>query len=227
MKTFILFILFPVTMYAQSETKVMSISTFEHIDEKNHNVYNKKTGVKLTEEEFIALVKLYPRLVLEKVINKYGKVEKKLFDPDHIDNSERSTRNEELQPQKGDIFSEFVFKDVNGKVFESAEIKDRNILVRFSMFAKFEQKHVLEELSRDLKGIPNCIAFVCFAEEQNDDLKQLSESFPNLIFISGGNGFHEKYQIRRTTNFILDKKGIVLKKYEDFDMIRLKDIVKD
>lgn len=203
----IIFLLGCAPSFAQISTHVGAVQHVEIIDWKQTKLINKKTGEEMSEKDFAELVKEHPKLVLERSINKFGHVDKMFFDPDNLRVDGRKIRNEELQPKVGDLFPEFVFKTLSGKVYESSELTNDYVLVAFDFFP---QRSSSISLNDRLKSFKNVNSFLCFA---SDDMISENTDFTEFEIVNFNTiNFQEKFNITTPVAFLLDKNKKVLAK---------------
>lgn len=207
MKT-ILFLL----LFTFSHTIFAQITTSSSV-KVSGNVYNKLTGQKLTEEEINYLIEDHPGIVFEREYNKYGLLEKLLFDPNNILTGKVMIRNEENQIKSGELFPEFVFKTIDGEKVESKKIQDSWVLLRFELLSKMVNQEEITSLEKQIVefNLTNKLTAVILFADTKTNIKQNVKPIDSIFkLVADGRNFQEMYNIIKfPTTILIDKNGVV------------------
>jgi hypothetical protein len=225
MKTIYLFILFLLSgfsSFSQISFRTGAVQHVEVINWKETTLINKKTGEEMSEKDFSDLIKQYPKLALERSIDKFGVTNKMYYDPDNLKTDGRRYRNPELQPKVGEIFPEFVFKTLSNKTFESDKLTNDFILVAFDFFPEMSS---FKTLNDKLKPYKNVNSFLCFS---SDDMITENTAFTEFEIVNFNTvKFLEKYNIVTPVAFLLDKNRKVLAKISGENLEELDKYLKN
>lgn len=191
-------------------------------------VYNKITGKRLGKLELSKLIQEYPNIVFEKVINKYGKVEKRLFDPNNIKTGKYKSRTLKNQTKVGEEFPEFVFKTIKNKSIESKKLKGW-VVLRFGLFAKMMNNNKLSELNSQIETLSSdysVTSILCLADTKENIDKVVDLKKTEFQFVANGDKFHQKFNIIKfPTTIILDPNGKVVKYFYGIDRVNIKELI--
>lgn len=192
------------------------------------NVYNKQSGHKLSEEETNMLLEKYPGIVFERVYNKYGTLEKLLYDPKNILNGNAMLRNEKNQIKPGELFPEFVFNTIDRKKIASKNLRGSWVLLRFELFSKLIDHDKIISLEKQIEefNLSNKLTAVIIFADTNSDITQNMKSIGSVFkLIPDGRNFQEMYNIIEfPTTILLNKDGIVYKYYFRNEKIDFNDL---
>jgi peroxiredoxin len=193
------------------------------------NVYNKQTGQKLTEEETNNLIKEYPGIIFERVYDKYGSLEKLLFDPGNILTGKVMFRNEENQIKPGELFPEFVFKTIDGEKVDSKNLQDSWVLLRFELLSIMINQEEITSLEKQIDEfkLENKLTAVILLNDTKTNIKQNVKPMDSVFkIVADGRNFHERFNITKfPTTILIDKNGVVHGYYyrnEQIDFSKLK-----
>ncbi len=207
---------FVFSAHSQIIQRVQKTRYTENLDWEKLSFVNKKTGETLSKNDFNDLVQTHPGIVLDRSINKWGELDTLFWDPDNMRTDGRRFRNEELQPKPGQYFPEFVFTTHQGNVYDSRELSDSLILLRFDFFPNTSKA---SPLNTQLAGYPGIRAFLCFSD---DNLAAENDHFSRFEIISrNSRNFQEKFNIVVPTTFLLDENKKVIAQFRSNEEIDL------
>ena len=217
-------------LFTFTHNSLAQISTTRKI-KVSGNVYNKQTGQKLTEEETIDLLEKYPEIIFEHVYNKYGVVEKLLFDPNNIVTGKITFRNEENQIKPGELFPEYVFKTIDGEKITNKKLYGSWVLLRFELFAKMINQQKITSLEKQIIefNLSNKLtAIIIFADTKNNIKQYLGSKGSIFKLVPDGINFQEMYSIIQfPTSILIDKNGVVYKYYTGNEKIDFSNLKKN
>lgn len=216
---FIIFLIFfsSILCFAQ-ETKVISRSTKS--GDLEGKVFNKITGELITNMQLMELLKVKPGLQMENFYDKYGDLEKCLYDPTAP--FKRYSRDQELRPKLGEEFPEFVFSSIEGEEFSSNQLNGKWVLIHFTPFSEFINKDLWGKLVLDLRLARKNDGVECFGLfAYDDDLNEpVGEFQPDVKLVNNGSGFFARYHIIETpTTVLINPEGIVIQYFYGNDPI--------
>jgi hypothetical protein len=214
---------------------VISISVFSQVSMVKTNsfafdpggkIYNKHTGKKIGDEEFLRFIQVNPKVNFEYEINKYGRVEKYLLDTANR-NSRIDYKMEEIGSEE--VFPEFVFQTLGGAKLKSSELLGHWVILRFENFLKMDSLSIkaFDQLMSRSQKKDNVYAISCFQEPKEEIIKRLEiSSNTNVHIVPESYFFFIRYKIaliptKLPTTIILDPKGKVFKYYYGLDKIDL------
>ncbi len=192
-------------------------------------VYNKLTGKLVSESEFLNLLKSNPNIVLESVIDKYGKVESLIVDPLRKDSFK--TRDISKRVQNGESFPPFVMKSITNRTLKSEELNDRYILIQFQLsFLKpfFNDKALNEfnELVLELQKLVSIEGIVVTVSSAEEIKEQIGESTYKQEIIPNGRNFNKRYLVVDFPSMVLvDKKGNLISYYGHNEIDKLISVI--
>lgn len=177
------------------------------------NVYNKQTGQKLTEEETNNLIKEYPGIVFEREYNKYGLLEKLLFDPNNILTGKVKLRNDANQIKSGELFPEFVFKTIDGEKVDSKNLQDSWVLLRFELLSQMINQEEISSLEKQIIefNLTNKLTAIILLDDTKTNIEQNVKLIDSIFkIVADGRNFQEMYNIISfPTTILIDKTGVI------------------
>ena len=219
---FLFFLLSGFSSFSQIILKSESVTHVEVLNWRETTLINKKTGQEMSEKDYADLVKLHPKLMFERSINKFGITDKMYYDPDNLKTDGWRTRNPELQPKIGEIFPEFAFKTLSGKTFDSDKLGHEFTVVAFDFFPKMSS---FKTLNDKLKLYKEVNSFLCFAD---DDMVTENTDFTAFEIVNFNSArFQEKFNIVTPLAFLLDKNRKVLAKISRDNINELDKYIKN
>jgi hypothetical protein len=190
-----------------------------------NQVYNKKTEEKLSETELVELFKKHPSIVLEKIYDKFGNLEKAYFDPNNIVTGRLPRRSEEDLVKVGEIFPPFVFMTTDGDIIDKDLLLGKWILIRFDLFGHLLNKEDLKLTNQEIKRFKQnrkIEGIIVLIDSNEEELQKLAEEFKSYKIIANGQNFHNKYSIFRfPTTVLIDPTGRVSKYFFSDEKIDL------
>lgn len=223
-KTVTLIIVFFV--FFESLGQGYSSTTIDRIDK----VLDRKTGKILKDNQLNEIIEKHRNIVFDYTISKYGEKENYSIHSDSIKTGRFDSRANFPLLKKGDKVHEFVFKTTEGKNYESSNLKDSYLLIRFEIVPKgiiFNKDRFLAlDKSATLVTDSNKLAaFACFIEEENENFKTLKTETIKLVAAAGA--FHEKFGIKSTpTTLLFNKNGELILSFSDADNVDLSKLIK-
>jgi peroxiredoxin len=224
----ICFIVITHICYSQQSERI-SITGRETLTGK---VYNKQTGVKLSDEELAEIVRMDPNAYIEGVIGSNGKVTKYYYDPRRSAPSGMvNLRNVESQTKEGEQFPDFTFETISKEIIKSKDLEGSWILVRFEVLTRLvniEEILKLNDQIKDLSSQKDITAIICFADTRNNVVKFLQDEELTFELVSDGRNFHERYNIiNYPCTILVDDEGTLVKYFYNGDRIDLKDLMQN
>lgn len=208
--------------HSQVIHRIQQVPYIENLDWQKLSFVNKKTGETLSKDDFNALVKKHPGIVLERSVNKWGEIDTLFWDPDNMRTDGRRSRNQELQPEPGQYFPEFAFATHRGNVYDSRELSDSVILLRFDFFPSTSKAGLLNAQLADYPGVR---AFLCFSD---DNLTGENENFSRFEIVNrNSRNFQEKFNIVVSTTFLLDENKKVIARFRGSEEIDLSKYIRN
>ncbi|MEZ2414508.1 peroxiredoxin family protein [Muriicola sp. E247] len=187
-------------------------------------IYNKTTGEKISEKEFRKLVKLNPRLNLERLYDARGNIIRYIYDPNNQNVPQR--RYPYSVAPKGKPYPNFILNTTNEEQIELEKLKGKLVIVRFELFSsglRFKQNEV-EDLDQKINALDNqeeIESIIIFGVGKEEVEKGFSLANTNFKLVSDGEIFFDKYQIDRfPMTALIDKEGNLIdyfKYSEDID----------
>ncbi len=199
--------------------------------ERITNVYNKSTGEKLSNKTLQMLMKEHPGITFEKVFNKYGEIEKYLYNPDSIVIGVGVTRTLEKQTKPGHQFPPFAFTTIDDKLLDSEQLRGSWVLIRFELFVKMSNLEDIEQLNEQIKEIGSdqkIVPIISFVDSQ----KTVEESFDSGKYqfevVGDNRSFQEMFNIiSLPTTILLDPEGVVVDYFNKGDKLILRDLLEN
>ena len=190
--------------YSRSRSEVLDIN----------KLYNKKTGEKLTHEELSKIISDNPHIQFERIIDRYGEVERFYYDPDNINTLYNASNQDPVKI--GDPFPLFTFKTMEGEELSSERLYGKYVIIRIEVeprtyqYQKEKYKDIIdqiEELSTSC-DIETILLFM-YAVTPEDHTKYLKNS-PFQIVQNAAN-FRDKFGIKRypSTVFLDDEGNLI------------------
>lgn len=174
-------------------------------------VFNKLTGEVITNMQLMELLKEKPGLKMELFFDRYGELEKSIYDPSNP--FKHYNRDPEKQPKRSETFPEFSFNSVDGDEFVSEELIGKWVLIQFNPFPDFMDKNQWTNLVSDLRKSRKEYEIECIGVfSYDDDLGALVEEFqPDIKLVNNGNGFFSRYHIIQIpTTVLIDPSGVLV-----------------
>jgi hypothetical protein len=204
----LLFIVINFTTFSQT------VETVKSNFDPSGRIFDKKTGEKISDEQFSEFIKNDPRVSLEPVVNKYGNVDKYLLDTSTRTIKKRESGN---QTKPGEQLPEFVFKSIDEVIVNSSELNGKWILLKFEIFLKMVDSLSLVKLDEEIKSLDkqdDLVVISCFMEGKSEIVKKLNTNVSNIHIIPNARNFHIRYNIvRMPTIILLDPDGNVVRYY--------------
>ncbi len=228
MKTIRIFLLiFFLGFIANAQEKKTMVRTTRSGDLEG-KVFNKITGEVITNMQLMGLVKEKPGLKMESFYDKYGDLEKSLYDPNNPFKDYSKDPNK--RPKIGESFPEFVFKTIDEEEFSSEDLKGNWVLIHFYPITRFINKERWKKLSLDLQKARESFEIVCFGVFAYDDdlIEPVGEFKQEIRLVNNGNGFYSKYHIIEIpTTVLINPEGIIVKYFYESDPIDFLSFLKD
>ena len=224
--TVLLIALFFLSNHTFSQSR--GVTTKSRID--LDKVYNKQTGEKISKSEFRSLIKANPKIVLERVIDKYGEIESRIVDPLRKDSFQQYDISKRVK--NGESFPPFVMKSITNRTLKSEELNDRYILIQFQVpFWKpiFNEKMFNEfnELVLELQKLVSIEGIVVTESSTKEIKEQIGESTYKLEIIPNGRNFYTRYLVVEFPSMVLvDKNGNLISYYEHSEIDKLISVIK-
>lgn len=215
----IFLILLFLTFYSSAQERQL-VSRSRASENLEGKVVNKNTGKRINNFELSKLLREKPGLSMEMLYDKYGNLEKCLYDPN--DPFKKYPRDPEKRPQIGEPFPEFVFTTINGEKYSGKALKGNWVLIHFRALGQFIQKETWERLVLDLQKARtefDITALGVFAYD--DDLNELVGEFqPDIKLVKNAYGFFSRFHlIQSPTTVLIDPEGIVIEYFYGGDPI--------
>lgn len=228
---FILFIMLSLSIHVCSQKTISTQREVKRVDTEFSidKLYNKKTGEKISKEEFINLINKNPNLPLERIFNNSGNVIKYLYNPDNL-NSPIVKNTINKTPGKNENFPNLILTTVNGETIKIEDLKGKMVILRMEMEAnsfRFK-KHEIEELDKAINetGRKSEIeAIIIFRTSKQDVQRGFDLNNSNFKLIPNGANFQDKLNIRSfPSTIVLDKEGRLIDIFnssERMDILKL------
>jgi peroxiredoxin len=207
--------------FSQAEkTNLIGKPRVERVDEK---LYNKQTGKKMTGEDLALLLKENPGLQLIPEFNRYGEVERYLYDPENPFYDRK--RDPSKSPKSGEMFPEFTFTTTKNKTLPIEELMGSWILIQFQTFPEMTNEKQLKQLNEEIQNLKNqgvrISSFIVFSYD--DDIDFLIEEYQDSFhFVKNGIGFNEMFHISNfPSTFLINPQGIITNLFLGFDEIKI------
>jgi hypothetical protein len=228
MKTIRIFLLiFFLGFIANAQEKKTMVRTTRSGDLEG-KVFNKITGEVITNMQLMGLLKEKPGLKMESFYDKYGDLEKSLYDPNNP--CKDYSKDPNKRPKIGESFPEFVFKTIDEEEFSSEDLKGNWVLIHFYPITRFINKERWKKLSLDLQKARESFEIVCFGVFAYDDdlIEPVGEFKQEIRLVNNGNGFYSKYHIIEIpTTVLINPEGIIVKYFYESDPIDFLSFLKD
>lgn len=222
-------IVFLFIILSTSETFSQVTRTTTSTSRISGKVYHKITNDKIRDKELNDIIQQHPGIVFEKVINKYGEIEKFLYDPDNILVGRQRDRSEDKQIKIGELFPEFVFRTTNKEVIASKDLTDTWVLIRFELFAGMRNKNQLLKLDnqiKDLESNQKLVPIICFPDSEKKIRDEIDHDKSIFKLVGDARNFHEKFNIvTLPTTILLDQNLRVFGYFFNGDKIDLKALL--
>ena len=226
----ILFLMLSLSIQAFSQETISVQREVKRVDNdfSIEKVYNKKTGEKISNEEFLKLITENPNLSLERVYDDSGNVIKYLYDPEKR-NSTSGKNTVHKAPEKNEEFPSLRLKTIDGETIKMEDLKGKMVILRMEMEAdsfRFK-KHEIEELDKAINqtGRKSEIeAIIIFRTSKQDVESGFDLKDSNFKLIPNGANFQNKLNIRSfPTTIVIDKEGRLI---NQFNSSKRMDILK-
>lgn len=195
-------------------------------------VFNKRTGEKISAEEFSKLISKNPNLSLDRVYDNSGNVVKYLYDPDKK-NSPMLNSSKKESKAKGEKFPNLNLTTIDGETIKIEDLKGKLVIIRMEMEAgsfRFK-KHEIEELDEAINqtGRESEIeAIAIFRTSELDVRKGFDLKNSNFKAIPNGANFQNQLNIRSfPTTIVLDKEGRVIDNFRSSNRIDILELLNE
>lgn len=228
--TFLFFTVFITFGQKRTITRKYTSTSIQKIDYSK--IYNKKTGKKIREKEFIKLTENNPHLNLIEIIGIDGKIVKYLVDLSITNNTNSPINNRKTPIFKGELFPNFVAKTINKRKIELNKFRGKIVILRFELEAnsfRFK-KHEIKQIDNLINKIKNkeekVKAIIFFTSNELEIKKGFDLPNSNFELIPNGLNFQEKFSITRfPTTIIIDRNGKVVDYFNHIDDINLNKMI--
>jgi len=190
-------------------------------------IYNKQTGAKLSDREFIELKREHRDLVLQPKINKYGEAEALYVDTEQT--GRVNIRDTSLRLNSGEIFPSFVMKTYSGDILDSEKLKGKLILIHCQIFIKppFFKENALNEVSELINNKQNKsnVEFILLTESEPSEIDK-SFFHPNELkrIVPDARNFMIRYLVNSSPcNILIDTGSKLVSYYDAFEFEKLKN----
>lgn len=205
-----------------TQREVKRIDTEFSIDK----LYNKKTGEKISNEEFLKLIRKNPNLPLERVYDNSGNVIKYLYDPENL-NSTILKSSSNKTPGNHEKFPNLIFTSIDGETIKLEDLRGKMVILRMEMQAdsfRFK-KHEIEELDKAInqtKRKSEIEAIIIFRTSKQEVKRGFDLKDSNFKLIPNGANYQDKLNIRTfPSTIIIDKEGRLIKVFKSSKTIDL------
>ena len=175
------------------------------------NLYNLETGEKISKKEFKLLVKQNGQIQIGSYYNKFGKIERRYYNPNPIIGEKRNSLNKKLK--KGELFPDFILKTINNEKIQLDDLKGKLIIISFGLVRNgvWINKREINEIKTKINGSskPSEIEWLIFFRESKEKVVKIFDfESSNFKLIPDGTGFINKWNITRfPTMLLIDKEG--------------------
>ncbi|WKD85932.1 Thiol-disulfide oxidoreductase ResA [Polaribacter huanghezhanensis] len=229
-KVLLLLMLVSIGLYAQEKkaSSNFSTTTVEKLD--LNKIFDKKTGEKISPRKFLKLRKSDKNYILERVIDKYGNIERYLY----VKTTKKLiTRDVSNRIKPGEKFPNFNLKTIENRRIVLDKLKKKIVIIRFEMEAnsfRFKKREILE-LDNQINELKNknekVEALIIFISNASEIKKGFNLKKSNFKLVANGQNFNERYFITRyPTTIVIDGKGNLIDYFSYSGEIVLKDLIK-
>ncbi len=232
MKTIVLLIsvfIINFQLVAQEQIGVQQVRKTIDYEFSIDKLYNKKTGERVSDKEFQALLIKNPNIQIERVYNNKGNIVKFLYDPDKTDSS--SVMISEKSVKVGAYYPELIFKTIHGAKIKLKDLNGKMVILRFEMEAdtfRFK-KHEIEEMDQGIHETERgseIEAIIIFDATKQQIIDGFDLKNSNFKLVPNGFNFQRKMNISTfPTTVILDKQGRLIEEFpgtsEGIDVLEL------
>lgn len=220
---------------AYSQDKQIGISSgFVAASEQEYSiemVYHKITGERISQKILNQLVDNNPKLYLEQVYDKNGKVIRYYYNPKN--QKESIFPNPNSIASSGGVFPLFKFKTIEGNYLELEKLKGKLVLIRFEIYCndfRFKKHEIkaLDEKINILENSGNIKAIIVFGCDKNEIKKGFTLKNSNFELVADGTKFFEKYQINRyPMTALIDQNGNLIDYFKYSEDIVFEDYLEN
>lgn len=203
--------------------------------EKNSLIYDKVSGEKIPYERYQELQKKESGgYRLDPVFNEFAEIESfKLRIATEEERAANITTYNDLtnRPKIGETMPLFIMKGIDGKIYQSADLKGKLILLSFWMkisrpFWNPSKAEEIENIIKPFKATGDFISLGIMDESKESLEKYLASQALPFISIPDSYAFHKKFNILSVPSFIvIDKSGKVAGFIEGQEFEQLKKVL--
>ncbi len=199
---------------------------------KNFNVnkvYNKKTGKRVSKEEFAKLIQENPNLPLESVYDKKGKIVKYYYNPQDINASFKESKDLNSGAD-GAFFPELQLKTITGEKINFNKLKGKLVVLRFELEAdsfrfKKDEVYALDQKIQESGRADEIEAIIVFACPQQEVEQGFNYKRTTFKVVANGANIQRKLGLRSYPSImVLDKTGKLVGNYIDVDEIKFNEL---
>ncbi|MGC9355168.1 MAG: hypothetical protein ACP5D9_15080 [Mariniphaga sp.] len=188
--------------------------------------FNKNTGEKISNEEFLEIIHQTPNVYSEPKIDKFGEVEALFIDP--TKSGKINNRDTSLRVTPGEEFPPFVMKTMVGQKLNSEKMRGKYILVYSELFLKppFFNENAFNKTVRLINNFREGeIEMILLTERQESEIdKELIPSLNSLKIVPNARNFITRYIITEYPSWILvDNQGKLVSYYGAMEFQKLEE----
>jgi cytochrome oxidase Cu insertion factor (SCO1/SenC/PrrC family) len=224
----VIILFFTCTIYSQQ--KVIGVNWKKSTVDKDFDItkiFNKETGLKISNKEFEILVQQNPNLFLEREIDKAGNVIRYLYDNNNPNGKNNLSTNSDTSTMEP--FPNFNLTTLSGTKIELSKLNGKIVILRFELSATdfHFKKQEIEELDEQINALENknaVKAIIIFQCSESDVRKGFDLENSNFELVANGQNFMDKYGISRYPyTLLIDQKGNLIAEYSHSEDIILKE----
>lgn len=192
-------------------------------------VYNKKSGAKISLDEFNKLMRENPKVNLEREYDDSGNVIRYLYDPNNQNGNNTGASNSTVAEKSA--FPNFKVTTIDRLKIELKNLAGKLVILRFEFEAvgfRFKKQEIVEldnkiNALNNKEGVEAIVFFVC-------DKKEVQSGFDlagsNFKLVANGYNFADKYNIHRfPTTLLIDQNGHLIENYTESGDINLEQFL--